>query len=410
MAIIPQWSFFSWKALEPPGDLERLWLVLNFLPIEALMRVLEHERGKGRDDYPIRAVANSLLAGIVFQHPTIESLRRELAPNGPLREFCGFQPGAVPPPSVYPRFWQHLLDHESVLNQRFDDLVEALRTALPHFAERLAIDGKALPSFAQNPNKNETPDGRRDLDTDHGVKHYHGKNKDGKPWEKIVHWVGYKIHLLVDSTYELPLAFTVTKASVADITEAPVLLAQLAKRHPLAMKAARVLAGDKGYDSRPLVTELWDAYRIKPVIDIRNRWKDGESSPVLPGYANVTYDYQGVVECGDPATGIQRTMANGGFEQDRSTLKKVCSVDVAGGVCEGTEECPVKHQLRIQWDHDRRMFTPIDRASYRWKQEYQAHTAVERVNSRLDVSFGFEWHTIRANQADQLRSLVRPAI
>jgi len=105
-----------------------------------------------------------------------------------------------------------------------------------------------------------------------------------------------------------------------------------------------VLTGDKGYDSRPLVTELWDAYRIKPVIDIRNMWKDGEISHVLPGYDHVPYDSKGVVACDDPATGIKRTMANGGFEQDRSTLKKVCS----GGVCEGAEECPVKHQLRIK--------------------------------------------------------------
>jgi len=100
MAIIPQLSFFSWKEIEPLGGLERLLLVLNVLPDEALMRVLEEERGKGRDDYPIRAVWNSLLAGIVFQHPTIESLIRELPRNGQLRECCGFQPGAVPPPSV----------------------------------------------------------------------------------------------------------------------------------------------------------------------------------------------------------------------------------------------------------------------------------------------------------------------
>jgi len=72
---------------------------------------------------------------------------------------------------------------------------------LPHFAERLAIDAKAIPSFAQNANQNQTPDGRLDLDADYDVKHYHGKNKDGKPWEKIVHGFGYKIHLLVDSTY-----------------------------------------------------------------------------------------------------------------------------------------------------------------------------------------------------------------
>ena len=32
---------------------------------------------------------------------------------------------------------------------------------------------------------------------------------------------------------------------------------------------------------------------------------------------------------------------------------------------------------------------------YKWKEEYKGRTAVERVNSRLDVSFGFENHYIR---------------
>src|SRR5690625_7171837 len=42
-----------------------------------------------------------------------------------------------------------------------------------------------------------------------------------------------------------------------------------------------------------------------------------------------------------------------------------------------------------------RVFTPIDRSSYKWKREYNKRTAVERVNGRLDVSFGCENHTIR---------------
>ena len=54
------------------------------------MRQLERERYKGRDDYPVRAMWDSILAGIVFQHETIEKLRRELARNGQLREMCGF--------------------------------------------------------------------------------------------------------------------------------------------------------------------------------------------------------------------------------------------------------------------------------------------------------------------------------
>nr|MDA8192807.1 DDE transposase [Thermaerobacter sp.] len=68
MAIIPQPSFFSWDQLAELGDLERLVLVLDTVPDEALMRRLETARGRGRNDYPVRALWNSVLAGIVFQH------------------------------------------------------------------------------------------------------------------------------------------------------------------------------------------------------------------------------------------------------------------------------------------------------------------------------------------------------
>ncbi len=63
--------------------------------------------------------------------------------------------------------------------------------------------------------------------------------------------------------------------------------------HPSTLKAARVLTGDKGYDRRSLVTELWETNRMKPVIDSRTLWKDGEIRHGLPGQANVTYDYKG---------------------------------------------------------------------------------------------------------------------
>ena len=50
-----------------------------------------------------------------------------------------------------------------------------------------------------------------------------------------------------------------------------------------------------------------------------------------------------------------------------------------------------------------RIFTPIDRASYKWEKEYNKRTSIERVNSRLDVSFGFELHTIRGMAKMKLR-------
>ncbi|MDQ0340586.1 hypothetical protein J2S00_003410 [Caldalkalibacillus uzonensis] len=91
MAIIQQMSLFEWEEIEQLGDLERLLLVLENMPDEPLMQMLEKARGRGKNDYPIRAMWNSVLAGIVFQHESIESLRRELGRNGQLRHLCGFE-------------------------------------------------------------------------------------------------------------------------------------------------------------------------------------------------------------------------------------------------------------------------------------------------------------------------------
>jgi hypothetical protein len=57
-----------WSEIEELGDLERLRMVIENMPDEELMEVLERERGKkGRDDYPVRAVWNTVLAGVVFR-------------------------------------------------------------------------------------------------------------------------------------------------------------------------------------------------------------------------------------------------------------------------------------------------------------------------------------------------------
>ena len=90
--------------------------------------------------------------------------------------------------------------------------------------------------------------------------------------------------------------------------------------------------------------------------------------------------------------------------------------------------------MRIPLDTNRRTFTPQARDSKTWNNEYKHRSAVERVNSRIDLSFGFEHHfirglnkmrmrlglalvvmlamaagRIRANQGKHIRSLVKPA-
>ena len=58
MGIIAQIQLFSWEDVENPGDLERLVLVLEYLPDEELVALLKKERDKGRDEYPVEPVWN----------------------------------------------------------------------------------------------------------------------------------------------------------------------------------------------------------------------------------------------------------------------------------------------------------------------------------------------------------------
>ena len=169
MATIAQPTLFSWKEVENLEEISRLKLVLESMPDEALMVKLESERGQGRDDYPIRAVWNSLLAGIVFQHASIESLRRELKRNAQLCWVCGFDLSCgdkmVPSAQAYSRFLSNLLSHSQEVETMFEELVKQLTYELPDFGVTLAVDGKAVQSVARGSSKKAGGDGRRDRNT-----------------------------------------------------------------------------------------------------------------------------------------------------------------------------------------------------------------------------------------------------
>lgn len=433
MAIIPQLKLFGWEEIEELGDLERLHLVLEHMPDEDLMQKLEVKRGLGRNDYPVRGMWNAILAGVVYQHISIESLRRELLRNGQLRNMCGLS--KVPTSWAYSRFLGKLLSMEEEINTLFDKLVTELSVLLPGFGINLAVDGKAIDTHARPKEKEkESTDRRRDTDADFGKKIYRGQREDGTPWEKIISWFGYKLHLLIDADYELPVAFTVTKASSPEAPEAHRLLEKVEKTHPDILNQSEHFMGDRGYDDGKLIKNLWDEYTIKPIIDIRNMWKDGEETHLVTGMENVVYNYRGTVYCYCLETGKKTEMAYGGFEKDRETLKYRCPAEHYGITCEGKDTCPIAGAVRIPMEEERRIFTPVARSSYKWDNLYKKRTAVERVNSRLDVSFGFENHFIRGlkkmrlrmglalcvmlaiavgrikeNQRDKMRSLVKSA-
>ena len=419
MAIIQELGLFSWKDfqddLQNLGDLERFKLVIETMPDQKLIHILRTLRTKGRNDHPIEAIWNSILAGIVFEHVSIESLRRELLRNAQFREMCGFNPLAgangVPSKSAYSRFLSRLLNLESHVRKMFDTLVEELMIIFPKFGINLAGDGKAIHSLGKPPKKRTNnnrleDDRRREEDADWGVKKYHGVDTDGKAWEKVKSWFGFRLHLVVDADAELPVGYEVTKASISEQPVMTKLFAELKKTHPELLERCDHAMFDKGYDSTGRVCDLWDLYGIKAIVDIKNMWKDGEKTRLLKNekIKNVTYDYKGTVFCHCPKTGEIRPMSYGGFEAKRQSLKYICPVLALGVECKGAPECPFfKKSIRIPLKEDRRIFTPVARSSYKWETLYDKRTSVERVNSRIDVSFGFERHYIRGLSKMRLR-------
>ncbi len=402
-------SLFGWQEVEAKSDLARLKMVLEYLPDERFMQELEAERGRGRNDYPVRCVWNAILAGVVYQHDTIEKLRRELQRNAELRQLCGFDvflgSESVPKAETFSRFFRKLIEHREAIEQIFDEMVEEIGKELPDYGKRTALDSKAIGTYGK-PNKNEKEDGRRDLDADWGVKEYKGKRLDGSEWRTIKKWFGYKLHLLIDSKYELPLAYQVTKASASDVKQMRPIINEYNAKHSQIGRRTQYLTADKAYDDTKEIKWLYDERRIHPVIDIRSSWrKEGNESMEgepqcrqLSPYKtdNIVYDNRGGVYCVCLKTLKYQAMAFGGYEAKQQRLKYICPVKAYGMSCQGMSECT--HRCKSIWikiSKDRRIFTPIARSSYKWAREYRHRTAVERVNSRLDVSFGFEQHTIR---------------
>jgi hypothetical protein len=409
MATIPQPLLFTWKEIEDLGDLSRLKLLLDNLPDEDLMLALESARGNGRDDYPVRAVWNSLLAGIVFQHPSIESLRRELSRNAQLRQLCGFDPARadkqVPPSSVYTRFLNSLLNHAEEVDKVFSRLLWQTSAELPDLGQFQAIDGKAVASHARRSGRCDDNDRRGDHDANWGVKSYTVNRTDGSTERQTKRWFGFKVHTIVDTTYELPLAYEVTPASTAEQPVAIELIKQLKDNQPLILETGEYFMADRGYDDSKLHRQLWDHYQIKPVIGIRNLWQQPEghdATCAVTGLKGVAYDFEGNVYCYN-TYGHRQKMAHAGFEKDRDTIKYRCPAQHYGLHCSGASQCSIGKSVRIPIEEDRRVFGPVARDSYKWKDLYKQRTAAERVYSRMDGSFGFENHTIRGLKKMKLR-------
>jgi hypothetical protein len=488
MAKILQRSLFTWNAIEAKSDLERFYLVRDNLPDEQIAIALEKNRGKGRDDFAVRAMWNAVLAGIVFQHESIESLIRELSRNPSLLEACGFDPtpitkqpeailerdektgkmkvirsAAQAPYYQVPMSWNfsrflknviELEDEHTMISEMVRRLRENLMAELPDFGKHLGYDGKSINSYSTGQQNTETGQ-TSDPDANWGKHETSGFDKDGNLWKKVKSWFGYGLHLVADTVYEIPVAFSVTAASASESVELGSLIQNTFEQTPALAERCEDFSADRGLDSGGIKAMLWDDYHIRPVIDIRELWREEKNEPGYDPEKPITralfdqrvdtivHTEKGTLHCICPATGEQRDMAFQGFEANRNTIKYRCPAAAYGFQCQGSKECSELGQvnpgeygrsIRINiTKEDRRIFTPTPYGSPSWERIYNRRSSLERINNRIDNSFGFEKHYIRggakmqtrvglsiavmmamalghvrAGRIEQMRSLVRP--
>ncbi|MDE0291569.1 MAG: transposase [Candidatus Dadabacteria bacterium] len=432
---------FSWEQVDSLSDLRRLELVLDALPDTDIMRALSAMRRNGRNEYPVAAMWKALIAGIVFQHESIESLIRELNRNSSLLAVCGFCPvplqsrtryetggaGVIaidsPPRSPAPgsfnfsRFLSNVVkleERRGLVSGMIEEMRGELMRLLPDFGENLGYDGKALRSNSTG-NRNRKTGKTSDPEADWGKHEYSGVDSSGKTWTKIKTWFGYGLHIIADTRYELPVAFSVTRASVSEVKELDRMTELLFAKDSELKNRCRYLSADRGLDSGPLKKKLWEDWGIRPIIDSRELWREekrGQSyvegqkimRPLGRAHDNIFYTECAEVWCRCPVSGEERKMAFCGFESPRETLKFRCPAAVYGLRCKGWEKCHgdagcktngYGRVVRVPLEFDRRIFTPTPRGSVSWRRAYNRRSALERINSRIEGSFRFERHFIR---------------
>jgi hypothetical protein len=344
---------------------------------------------------------NMQIAKIVFGHAEDADIIREMKRNVQLRYICGFENGKVPEAHNVSRFIRLLSGRPIETLTVFTALSETLYETLPDFGKNLALDSKWSWSKANRRSARKNPDGRSETDAAWGTKEYRGRRADGSEWSKTEHCFGFKIHLLVDAKHELPVAFIVTDAAASDIKSGKELLEKVEKERPGILERCEHFMADRGYDDTELI--LWlKGKNIKSVIDKRDMWR-ADTEKELPGRKNMYYDEHGEVYCYSKEYGERHRMIPGGYDKERDALRRRCPVKAYGAECREKDTCPHCKDIRVPLATDARIFTQADRCGYTWKRLYNMRSAVERVNSRIDVSFGFEERTTRGLSKMTLR-------
>lgn len=241
--------------------------LFNTIPEEELLKALKVYYA-GRNGYTYRILWRSYVAMTVLNLPSFAALIRTLQNNPYIAQACGIANSkSIPSKFAYSRFMRKLqTSHNVVLVKNImRTLTRRCYEVFPNFAKCVAIDATDLKAWSNGSKERKT-----DPDAGWVIK----ADSNGK--RKFV-W-GYKMHLMVDTTYEIPITANITKGNMADVRQATPLLRQAryinGKFHP------EYVICDAGYSSGDLRMKIrwqWNAHPIIKAPKTHKKWVDDET-------------------------------------------------------------------------------------------------------------------------------------
>ena len=176
------------RRVSPLAD--ELRSIFDIIDDEPLLASLAHHRWNGRPGWSLRALWRAYIAGYMLGLPTANALIRRLQDDAALRNVCDFEDD-LPSRWTFNRFISRLSHHADAVEAVLAMLTDRLHDLLPNFGKGLAVDASTFRSWS-NPNHDSDPEASFTAKTN---------AKGKKEW----YW-GFKLHLVTDTRYELPIA------------------------------------------------------------------------------------------------------------------------------------------------------------------------------------------------------------
>ena len=242
---------------EPPivGELQAFFEALPDADLIALLT----RKGRGRRGYQPRILWRAYVAYYALGLPSISDVVRLLRNNPAIASVCGIETAAqIPSQPTFSRFVTRLAHSHWVRTAVRNVMREMTRTMFerfPDFGKSVAIASTDIRGWTNG-----------------------GKRYRGKPSDPNAGWVvktntagknkytfGYKVHILADTQYELPMAIDVTAGNFADVRKATPLLAQA--RYTYSGFHPQYVMADAAYSSIELWRVIRRQYRAEAMID-----------------------------------------------------------------------------------------------------------------------------------------------